>query len=81
MSIFNCNITFKMVEGDSLASTKNKLISHNIIREDWSIVSPAKARIAIQELNEEAKEVLGVNVNMFEEDGIKLILFIFLILN
>lgn len=69
MSIFNCNLTFKIVEGDSLASTHNKLIAHSIIKEDWSIISLAKARIAIQELNEEAKDVLGVSVRMFEEDG------------
>lgn len=69
MSIFNCNLIFKMVEGDSLASTHNKLIAHSMIDENWNILSLNKARIAIQELNEEAKDVLGVSVRMFEEDG------------
>jgi len=72
MSIFNCNITFKMVEGDSLASTKNKLSAHSMIDENWNVLSLNKTRIAIQELNEEAKDVLGVNVRMFEEDGLKM---------
>lgn len=66
MSVFNCNITYKKIVGDSYASTKNKLMSHGFIDKYNNVITDiATWREARSELNRQASEKLrqeGLNL-------------------
>ncbi len=68
MSVFNCNITYKKIEGDSYTSTYNKLLSQKYIDKYLNIKTDiATWRKGRSELNEQASAKLGQKVNLFEE--------------
>lgn len=68
MSVFNCNKTYKRVEGDSYTSTYNKLISQGFIDKYLNVkVDVATWRKGRSELNEQASAKLGRTVNLFAE--------------
>lgn len=73
MSIFNCFITFNKVEGDSLASTRNKLVSHSMIDSEDTILDLPSVRTAVKEIHQEAKDLLGIDVTLFKENDKKLL--------
>ena len=78
MSVFDCNIKYKKVEGDSYTSTYNKLLSQGFIDKYLNVTTDvATLRLAKKELNNQAEAKLGYKVNLFAEkillNGIRLI--------
>ena len=67
MSVFNCNITYRRVEGDSYRSTYNRLLSQGFIDSYLNVKDVAKFRSARKELNTLASNKLDKEVSLFEE--------------
>lgn len=65
MSVFNCNIKFKKVVGDSYTSTTNKLISQGFIDKFNNIKDIGKFWTANTELSNEASAILGFDVRLY----------------
>lgn len=68
MSAFRCDIIYKKVKGNSLASTKNKLIAHGFINKFNMVVDLKGFRAAHTELSTEASQKLGKPVRLFREE-------------
>ena len=79
MAKFDCNIMYKKVEGDSYTSTYNKLLAHKFIDKYLNLkIDVASWRNDIRkELNNQASNKLGREVNLFGEkrllNGIRLV--------
>ena len=77
MSVFDCSITYKKVEGDSYLSTYNKLLSQKIINNNLMVMDIQKWKLANNELNSQASAKLKTDVILFGEkkllSGVKLV--------
>jgi hypothetical protein len=67
MSVFNCNITFKKVKGNSLVSTKNKFVAHKFIDKFNNILDLNKFREANTETSIQASKKIGRDVRVYYE--------------
>ena len=79
MAKFDCNVMYKKVEGDSYTSTYNKLLAHKFIDKylNLKIDVPSWRNDIRKELNNQASNKLGREVNLFAEkrllNGIRLV--------
>lgn len=65
MSVFNCNVKYKKVEGDAYTSTYNKLVSQGLIDKFNNIIDVAKFYRANTELSSLASAKLGTDVRLY----------------
>lgn len=65
MSVFNCNISYKKIDGDSYQSTYNRLVSQGLIDKYNNIIDIPKFYKANTELSDYASSKLGMNVRLY----------------